>query len=260
MIELNPWCVKISKPKNVRLRVFCFHYGGGGASAFRDWQRYINPNVEIICIQLPGRESRFTEPFIDDFSVVIKHITLAVQPYLKLPYVFFGHSLGALISYHVASAITQMNLPIPRHLILSGCPAPSDQTKYYKKISHLPDKEFIEALKAYGGTPDALLNNIELMSVYLPILRSDFKLAENKHRLDHKLSCPIMVFGGLKDKIPKEKLALWGQETDNDFNLRMFPGGHFFIIESQLKVLDQLDKLLGEISNSIGDLKVQMNS
>ena len=53
--EVNP---------RARVRMFCFPYAGGGASAYRGWAAPLPPDVEVCPVQLPGREGRLREaPF-----------------------------------------------------------------------------------------------------------------------------------------------------------------------------------------------------
>ena len=76
-----------------------------------------------------------------------------------------------------------------------------------------------------------MLENPELMEVFLPLLRSDIGLSET-YVYDHEapLDCPITAFGGLEDKeVSREELAAWYDQTRSRFNIQMFPGGHFFL-------------------------------
>ncbi|MFE0760018.1 thioesterase II family protein, partial [Streptomyces smyrnaeus] len=45
-----------------RVRLLCFPCAGQGASAYRPWQRLLAPEIEVVPVQLPGREGRATEP------------------------------------------------------------------------------------------------------------------------------------------------------------------------------------------------------
>jgi medium-chain acyl-[acyl-carrier-protein] hydrolase len=79
----------------------------------------------------------------------------------------------------------------------------------------LPDVEFIEEMRRFSGTPKAVLDNPELMEVFLPLLRSDMRLYET-YVYDHEapLDCPISAFGGLEDEeVSREELAAWYDQT-----------------------------------------------
>ena len=42
---------------NDKIRIFCFPYAGGGASAYRNWGTYLPDYVGVYPIQIPGREA-----------------------------------------------------------------------------------------------------------------------------------------------------------------------------------------------------------
>src|SRR5437868_5887202 len=58
----EPWIVKGRHLKAAAFRVFGFHFAGGSASQFRFWDTMVSNEIEILGVQLPGRESRYREP------------------------------------------------------------------------------------------------------------------------------------------------------------------------------------------------------
>lgn len=227
--------------------MFCFHYSGGGASVFRDWYLFLPEFVEVCCIQLPGRETRFGEPLEIELTSVVNKLTSIISNHTDIPYVFFGHSVGALIGHHVLISLIQQGFPSSVHFIASGRSPPKDENRYYEKISHLPDPEFLQKIKEYNGTPQEVITNEELMSVFLPILKADFLLSESSIEVKDKMPCPITVFGGNEDRMPEAMLNLWKYETKETCDVHMFPGGHFFIVEQKQSVLRNIKDLLESV-------------
>ena len=80
---------------NDKIRIFCFPYAGGGASAYRNWGTYLPNYVGVYPIQIPGRENRITEKALTDMCKLTDKIVSAIHPYLDTPYLVFGHSLLA---------------------------------------------------------------------------------------------------------------------------------------------------------------------
>ena len=81
------------------------------------------------------------------------------------------------------------------------------------------------------GTPKAVLDNPELMELFLPLLRSDMRLSET-YIYDHEdpLDCPISAYGGLEDKeVSREELAAWRDQTRKRVGMQIFPGDIFFL-------------------------------
>jgi medium-chain acyl-[acyl-carrier-protein] hydrolase len=101
-------------------------------------------------------------------------------------------------------------------------------------IHNLPNREFIEELRSYDGTPTAILEDQELMEYLLPMLRADFSVScTYQHTSYPLLNCPISAFGGLADKdVICDDLTAWKEQTTGNFSLQMVDGGHFFINSS----------------------------
>src|SRR5215467_15197573 len=100
MATIQPWIVR-SKP-HALLRLFCFPYAGGGASLFRLWSDSLPPEIDMCPVHLPGREGRLKEPPFTSLTPLIQALAQALRPYMDIPFVFFGYSMGALISFELA--------------------------------------------------------------------------------------------------------------------------------------------------------------
>jgi medium-chain acyl-[acyl-carrier-protein] hydrolase len=98
-------------------------------------------------------------------------------------------------------------------------------------IHQLPDPAFVAELRRLSGTPETVLQDSELMEVFLPLLRADFAICETyKYSIEAPLDCPLSVFGGLRDdRVSRDELAAWRSQTSASFTLHMFPGNHFFL-------------------------------
>jgi medium-chain acyl-[acyl-carrier-protein] hydrolase len=94
--------------------------------------------------------------------------------------------------------------------------------------------EIIEQLRRYGGTPQAVLDNPEMMDLFLPPLRADLSVMEtNQYTPDEPLSLPITAIGGSSDPtMTHEELEGWRELTRGPFEARYFAGGHFYLFES----------------------------
>jgi medium-chain acyl-[acyl-carrier-protein] hydrolase len=224
------WIKRSRQDPQTCFRLFCFPYAGGGASFFRTWRERLWPEIEVCAIQLPGREDRLTETPFANLSSLIDALAEVLHPYMDFPFAFFGHSLGSLISFELIRRLCRQKAPGPRHLFVSGSRAPQIPNPD-PPIHQLPDAEFIEELRRFNGTPKAVLNNPELMELFLPLLRSDIRLHETYvYGHEAPLDCPISAFGGLEDEeVSREELSAWHDQTRSRFRMRMFPGDHFFL-------------------------------
>jgi len=231
------------RPK-ARIRLFCFPYAGGSASIFRTWSDRVPQEVEICPVQWPGREGRLTEPLISDFHTLVSDLALALAPVLDMPYAFFGHSMGALVSFELTRYLRGMRkTSLPVHLFVSGRRAPQIPD-LDPPTSHLPEPEFIEELRRLKGTPEAVLQNEELLRLLMPSIRADFSMCEKYIYIPAKpLECPITAMGGLYDReVMRHMIEAWREQTSSNFKLRFFDGDHFFLHkerEALLRVLLQ---------------------
>lgn len=241
---LTPW-IKTTKPNSkTKLRLFCLPYAGGGASIFRTWSAYLPPEIEVCPIQLPGRENRWKEPLFTHISPLVETLATNIYPYLQeTPFAFFGHSMGALIAFELTQKLAESYNYHPIHLFVSGREAPQINT-LDSPIHQLPDSEFIEELRRLNGTPEAVLQNAELMKLLMPILRADFAICETYvYSIKKQLNCSISVFGGLQDnKLSYENLIAWHELTNNERKLRLFPGNHFFLQSVQFLLLSAISQ------------------
>ncbi|BAT56834.1 putative thioesterase (plasmid) [Nostoc sp. NIES-3756] len=246
-ISNNSWIISLKPNPQADLRLFCFPYAGGSYLIFRTWPDYLPPSVEVCAIELPGRGRQMKLPPYNKLEALVDAIASNIYPYLDKPFAFFGHSMGGLVSFELARLLRKRYGMVPAHLFISGRRAPQIPDTD-SPIHNLPEPAFIEELRHLNGTPPAVLENAELMQLFLPILRSDFAVLETyTYTPEPPLECPITVFGGLQDsKVGCHEMQAWQEQTKADFNLHMFPGNHFFLHSSQSVLLEKLAKCLSQ--------------
>lgn len=251
----NSWVTYPKSHPQAKLRLFCFHHAGGGALSFRSWSDSLPPCIEVCPIELPGRGIRLMEPPFTRLEPLLLALVRALLPSLTKPFVFFGHSLGALLSFELVRLLGKEYGRHPAHLIVSGHRAPQLPDPD-PPLHALPEPVFLEELRRYNGTPEAVLENTELMQLLLPTLRADFSIVETYvYAPETPLDCPITAFGGLQDwKASSRELEAWREQTNAAFSLEMFPGDHFFLHSAQPLLLQRLSQLLDQIITQISEL------
>ena len=239
-MHTNPWLVPIRPNRSATLRLFCFAYAGGGASVYMPWAKLLPDDVEIVAVQLPGREARFHEAPLTNLVEVMDGIAHAVGANLDKPYMLFGHSLGALIAFELTRRFVAHARPLPQALVVSGKRSPQMPSRR-RPFARLPDAEFIAEIANYKGTPSSILENRELMDLILPRLRADATLFDDsQYRSSGRLPCPIVAFGGSDDAhVNADELLGWGELTET-FSHHTFIGDHFFIHGQQDAVIAAL--------------------
>jgi medium-chain acyl-[acyl-carrier-protein] hydrolase len=243
----------LSRPNGrARLRMYCLSYAGGNGSMYLQWQDRLDPAVEVVAIQLPGRGSRLGEPPIESLPQLVEQIAAQLGSPDRLPFVFYGHSLGGLLAFELARYCRLRWMRTPRRLFISGCDAPRHR-KTIRNVHDLEGDAFIDALAQYNGTPPELLAHRELMALLEPAIRADFRLAANyQYRPGPGLDMPIDVLSGRDDiDLDLEHLGAWQLETRAPTRVTWFEGDHFFIHpgQSEAQVLAFLNAELAALVN-----------
>ncbi|HEV2864405.1 MAG TPA: alpha/beta fold hydrolase [Pyrinomonadaceae bacterium] len=236
------------KPRpEATLRLFCFPYAGGSALIYRQWADQLPPQVEVCAVQLPGRGHRIREAPLSRMAPLAALLARDIRPLLDKPFAFFGHSMGATISFELARLLRRDGAPQPSHLFVSGRSAPqvpdTDPPTY-----DLPEPEFIEHLRRLNGTPPEVFDEPDLLRVMLPLVRADFEVIQTyAYEEEPPLDCPITVYGGLLDgEVKREHLDAWCAQTKAPCAMRLFPGDHFFINANRDLLLQTLTRDLYE--------------
>jgi surfactin synthase thioesterase subunit len=190
-------------------------------------------------VQLPGREQRSREAPKTSIVELVHEIVPALLPHLDLPFAIFGHSMGAVLASEVTRALAEAGNPLPQHLLVSGR-RPPHIAGTEPHMHGLPDPAFIAELnRRYRGIPAEILEQPDLMALFLPVLRADLTALETHLPARRApLSCPISAFGGVDDALtPREHLDAWRGETSGAFQVRVYPGDHFYLNPGRPRLL-----------------------
>jgi medium-chain acyl-[acyl-carrier-protein] hydrolase len=242
----SPWVVFPKRQPEARLRLFCFPYAGAGASAYHPWGRFISPEIEVVAIQLPGRETRLREAAHTRLTPMVAVLAQSLEPLFDRPFAFFGHSLGALIAFELARELRRTGRRQPDHLTVSAR-RPPQLPDTDSPLHSLPQAAFVDSVqKRYNALPEVILKDQELLDLYLPALRADFEMLETyAYSSEEPLACSILALGGRDDaRASREQLAQWELQTVGAFDLTLFDGGHFYLQPQRESVLQTLSRYL----------------
>lgn len=213
-----------------RLRLFCFPYAGGSAATYSRWQEEFPDEIEVCAVELPGRRTRLREPVIRQPDELLDAVADGLRPYFDLPFAFFGHSMGALLSFEIARELRRQRRPGPRALFISGVKAPQ-LPRRARALWDLPEADFVREIHRYGGIPQVVLDEPEVLKLFLPVLRADFEIFDTyRYRPEESLNVPVHRYGGIDDEhVRPDDIAAWAELTTGRTSLRIFPGGHFYL-------------------------------
>jgi len=223
------WVRRAVRPKP-RLRLICLPFAGGGASIYQKLPELLPPSIEVVALQLPGREDRTREEPPRSMSALVTACAVAMRPYRGVPYAFYGHCAGALLAYELAHEVHTRFGTWPSMLVAGAQPAPHLHTPA-TPLHELPDDLLLEVIRERGGLPEAVTRNPGLVEVLLPLLRADFTLWEQyTPRSRAPLPCPVLTVRGRDDRLVDAAATQpWAEYSTAGWAELFVEGGHYFV-------------------------------
>jgi surfactin synthase thioesterase subunit len=237
---MTRWLVPWSAAPSARAVLLCLPSAGAGCGQFRPWQPALAPDLAVVGVQLPGRESRWSDPPASTVDEVID-AAVAELPEVWSPgcgLVVFGHSFGGLLGYEIARRVPA------DAVVVSACRPPHMWVGAGRGLVE-DDVEMARLLGSRGlGPGDLDEDSRELM---LDVLRQDARLSVSyRLRGDPALSCPVHAWGGTRDEtVTSEQLDGWRGYAAGAFHRRQFPGDHYFHLALSDQILPALRDLTG---------------
>ncbi|MBJ8054124.1 thioesterase [Bacillus cereus] len=236
-----------------KTKLFCFPHAGGSAFSYSKWKNYFNPHIEVVPIELAGRGYRIEESLYQSMEEAVNDVYNSIVKQLdNSPYILYGHSMGSLIAYELARKIQDSNNVLPEFLVLSGRNHPNSKIK---NIRHnLPDEQFKNEVIAMGGTSSKVFQSEELLEMFLPILRADFKIVETYIHDYNMKACDVdfLILNGKDDEFTTyEEVKKWVQYTNKMCTFHSFEGQHFFLHETIEEIVSIITRKLDSQKSSI---------
>ncbi len=242
----SAWLIRQAPPhERAQMRLYCFSCAGGSSRDFRHWATSAPEWLDVVSIELPGRNARMEEPFPSD-DKMDKAVRSELQRLIRedsagLPFAFCGLSYGAAFA-------TELLLGELADTDRSG------QCKGLIVVGHAPIHNVSADTTALA--PESLLMvsaetraNPLWQELYLPILTADL---ESDRRIGLRMSqvrgtertlrCEVMVHCGEQD--PACSLA----EAEGWFELSAAPsssvitygGAHDFMVRDQTLIFERV--------------------
>jgi acyl transferase domain-containing protein/surfactin synthase thioesterase subunit len=260
------WLIVVGPRAAPRLRLFCFPFAGGGSAVYRTWAQFIDPTIEVVAIEPPGRLGRITETPIADTKEFVEQLVSEMEGLLDRPFALFGHCLGALTMYETARRLIHTTMVRPDHLFASGARPPdriTDQGSFEERVMHdllklagfriglpaylQPDDVFGKLIRHFNiQATEQLLDDPELRQLMLPVVRAEFQMATNYQFVrEPPWEIPITCFAAKGDPYVSREHALgWGRFTNSRLQVHMREGAHFAVVDDMAFIHDVINREL----------------
>jgi medium-chain acyl-[acyl-carrier-protein] hydrolase len=241
----DSWFVEWDPPKTARALLVCLPHAGSGAHQFRTWQELIGPEVAVLAVQLPGRENRWRQPPVTDAEEVVGQLAPSLSARLDLPYVVFGHSMGALLGYELARTLGSRHGQWPARFVASACRAPHRQGEDAPS-AELSDEQLVAELIRHGALPEYVARDERLVRLVVRPLRGDLAICDTYvHTAGEPLPCPLSAWRGRDDMgVTHQHIQEWSGYSTAGTTVRTFQGGHQYHMANAQHVVDGLRRLM----------------
>lgn len=240
MAQTSPWIRRFHPSEDAATRLVCLPHAGGSAPYFFPVSRALTPEIEVLAVQYPGRQDRRDEPCVDSITGLADHIARELDAFADRPLTLFGHSMGASVAFEVARRLSARVRLLG--LIASGRSAPSCVRT--ERVHQGSDEEILAELREMSGTDAQLLGDADVVAMIMPAVRADYRAVETYVcEPGARVDVPVVAVTGDRDpRTSIEQARAWAGHTDAGFELRVLPGGHFYLNDHAAAV----NALIGE--------------
>jgi medium-chain acyl-[acyl-carrier-protein] hydrolase len=214
------------------VRLYCLPCAGRGASLYRNLTKRLASEVEIIALQIPGRETAMRKPLPVDLSQLAEQLSTQID--VTQPFGLYGHSMGGAIAWEMANILTDMGAPI-EHVVIGAC-GPPHLTPPLPDEASMSDHDLLDWSASLGTVvPDGIDDTrmTELLEMLFTPLRSDIRMVMN-HRSSYLTPLPVRlsVIAGIDDALASPSMMKdWERYTSTAFAIHMIDAGHIFVDE-----------------------------
>ncbi|MFI9383441.1 thioesterase II family protein [Kutzneria sp. NPDC052558] len=237
--EFDSWLLPLQPRPRARRRLYCFPFAGGGIAPYARWIPLLPDDIELVGVQLPGRENRIGEAPLTRFNTLLDHIADAVAEHDDGREThFFGHCAGAMLAYECARALHGRAAAMPASLLVSAAPAPS-RWDNRRMTYDLGGRDPLVVFSELGAIPRELIDDPDLAAHVRAVLHADTAVYRS-YRPDPRppLPLPVSAFAADRDTlVAPAEMEHWQHHTDRPLRARRYDGTHFSILDGRSALL-----------------------
>lgn len=233
--------VRLFGPDDAAIKWIAFPFIGGNSSHFRTLAEYLTEEWQLVAVDPPAHGQARGKPVLDIYTLTELYFQL-LKPYFKGRFYLFGHSLGGLVAYLLASRLEEAGHP-PGGTVLSAIAPPLE----IRDFNGWGDRRLgIEDLNAFlmdSGDKYAAMAGSSMAKFYLPLLNLDYRLLRSFE--PERIAPPILkgkvwIMGSKEDPLSEwDHLGKWEAYAKNIHYLEAV-GRHQYILTHAETVADKM--------------------
>jgi surfactin synthase thioesterase subunit len=209
----------------------CLPYAGGSASFFYGLARASAAGAQVLGARYPGRQARMREPLAASLEELASGLCPALLAAGLSRVVLFGHSMGALLGFEIATRLRGEKSIEIAGLLVSAARAPS--VGYPELAINDEDAPLLAMFERAGGDTAELLADPEFRALMLPPLKAD-NLALSRYLVKDPvaLDIPVSVIWPVDDpEVTRDHVQPWRRTSRRDVDVHEVTGGHFYLYD-----------------------------
>ncbi len=207
-----------------KIQLIAIPFGGGNRYSLNPVRKSLPDGVELVVLELPGRGARTDEPLLQHAGDLAENMLHQMLPLLRPPYILYGHCMSGLLVFLMARRMRELDMPLPKQLLISGCTAPSLVEK--NRLERV-DQTIIRQLVLDLGISERLIEDDSFYEMIEPIMLADIQVTNTYvHRQKPAIPVPVVLLQQEGFLLSPEELEQWQEETCYPVEVRSF-GGRF---------------------------------
>jgi len=232
---MESWLRRWAPSGAPRLLLLALPPAGGAAHLFRPWANRLPLDVTLVGAELPGHGSRLAEPPLSTMEDLLDGLQGEVRGFAPVPLAVLGHSMGAIVGLALCRRLRRLD---PAWRPAGFFAVGSEARRSRRTVDSFAGadtgalRRFLADTHGAGphGADPRGAADPALQDLVLPALRADLALLSAYDAPgEEPLGCPVRVLAGADDPyVDAADRTDWAAESDGDFAVRLFAGGHFF--------------------------------
>jgi surfactin synthase thioesterase subunit len=226
---------------------YCFIFPHAGALR-SDYKNIIKSLDEDFKCFYYSREESDDDVWGDNIKSSYDFILKNIENY-DGDYIILGHSMGAMQAYFTVTMLEDKEVRLPSNLILSSMfPPTMSNIKELENLIELDEEGFTRVILKLGGIPKQILERKDFLNFFMNRIKNDINKMKDIEMSSKKLKSKIICLAGEDDhKYSFLEMNEWSNYTTNSFDIKVFKGGHFYIINLYKEVTEYIKKMKHEL-------------